>query len=81
MDISFLFIINFSIGDIVISRFLNREDTDRYRIRVFVYDFGWIVSIDVIIFVIDVNDNVLRFSRFFYYLDCFEFIEIGFKVI
>ncbi|XP_045324040.1 protocadherin Fat 4 isoform X2 [Leopardus geoffroyi] len=79
-DTSLPFTINPSTGDIVISRPLNREDTDRYRIRVSAHDSGWTVSTDVTIFVTDVNDNAPRFSRPSYYLDCPELTEIGSKV-
>ncbi|XP_008579220.1 PREDICTED: LOW QUALITY PROTEIN: protocadherin Fat 4-like [Galeopterus variegatus] len=80
MDTSLPFTINPSTGDIIISRPLNREDTDRYRIRVSAHDSGWTVSTDVTIFVTDVNDNAPRFSRPSYYLDCPELTEIGSKV-
>ncbi|XP_024906692.1 protocadherin Fat 4 [Pteropus alecto] len=80
IDRSLPFTINPSTGDIVISRPLNREDTDRYRIRVSAHDSGWTVSTDVTIFVTDVNDNAPRFSRPSYYLDCPELSEIGSKV-
>ncbi|XP_021794476.2 protocadherin Fat 4 isoform X3 [Papio anubis] len=80
MDTSLPFTINPSTGDIVISRPLNREDTDRYRIRVSAHDSGWTVSTDVTIFVTDVNDNAPRFGRPSYYLDCPELTEIGSKV-
>ncbi|XP_012862492.1 protocadherin Fat 4 [Echinops telfairi] len=80
MDPSLPFTINPSTGDIVISRPLNREDRDRYRIRVSAHDSGWTVSTDVTIFVTDVNDNAPRFTRPSYYLDCPELTEIGSKV-
>ncbi|MBZ3877696.1 Protocadherin Fat 4 [Sciurus carolinensis] len=80
MDTSLPFTINPSTGDIAISRPLNREDTDRYRIRVSAHDSGWTVSTDVTIFVTDINDNAPRFSRPSYYLDCPELPEIGSKV-
>uniref|UniRef100_A0A2K6SJR2 FAT atypical cadherin 4 n=1 Tax=Saimiri boliviensis boliviensis TaxID=39432 RepID=A0A2K6SJR2_SAIBB len=80
MDTSLPFTINPSTGDIIISRPLNREDTDRYRIRVSAHDSGWTVSTDVTIFVTDVNDNAPRFSRPSYYLDCPELTETGSKV-
>ncbi|XP_021563258.1 protocadherin Fat 4, partial [Carlito syrichta] len=79
-DTSLPFTINPSTGDIVISRPLDREHTDRYRIRVSAHDSGWTVSTDVTIFVIDVNDNAPRFSRPSYYLDCPELSEIGSRV-
>ncbi|KFO35535.1 protocadherin Fat 4 [Fukomys damarensis] len=79
-DTSLPFTINPSTGDIIISRPLNREDTDRYRIRVSAHDSGWTVSTDVTIFVTDINDNAPRFSRPSYYLDCPELTEIGSKV-
>ncbi|TKC47576.1 hypothetical protein EI555_011310 [Monodon monoceros] len=80
MDTSLPFTINPSTGDIVISRPLNREDTDRYRIRVSAHDSGWTVSTDVTIFVTDVNDNAPRFSRPSYYLDFPELTETGSRV-
>uniref|UniRef100_A0A8C2V2H2 Protocadherin Fat 4 n=1 Tax=Chinchilla lanigera TaxID=34839 RepID=A0A8C2V2H2_CHILA len=80
MDTSLPFTINPSTGDIIISRPLNREDTDRYRIRVSAHDSGWTVSTDVTIFVTDINDNSPRFSRPSYYLDCPELTETGSKV-
>ncbi|XP_038255144.1 protocadherin Fat 4 [Dermochelys coriacea] len=79
-DTSLPFIINPSTGDITISRHLNREDTDRYRIRVSAHDSGWTVSTDVTIFVTDVNDNAPRFTKTSYYLDCPELTEVGLKV-
>ncbi|CAH6789163.1 Fat4 [Phodopus roborovskii] len=79
-DSSLPFTINPNTGDIVISRPLNREDTDRYRIRVSAHDSGWTVSTDVTIFVTDINDNTPRFSRPSYYLDCPELTEVGSKV-
>uniref|UniRef100_A0A8C5P425 FAT atypical cadherin 4 n=1 Tax=Jaculus jaculus TaxID=51337 RepID=A0A8C5P425_JACJA len=80
VDTSLPFTINPNTGDIVISRPLNREDMDRYRIRVSAHDSGWTVSTDVTIFVTDVNDNAPRFSRPSYYLDCPELTDIGSKV-
>uniref|UniRef100_A0A8C3SY76 FAT atypical cadherin 4 n=1 Tax=Chelydra serpentina TaxID=8475 RepID=A0A8C3SY76_CHESE len=79
-DTSLPFIINPSTGDITISRHLNREDTDRYRIRVSAHDSGWTVSTDVTIFVTDINDNAPRFTKTSYYLDCPELAEVGLKV-
>ncbi|XP_075785982.1 protocadherin Fat 4 [Pelodiscus sinensis] len=79
-DTSLPFIINPSTGDITISRHLNREDTDRYRIRVSARDSGWTVSTDVTIFVTDINDNAPRFTKTSYYLDCPELAEVGLKV-
>ncbi|XP_072481071.1 protocadherin Fat 4 isoform X1 [Notamacropus eugenii] len=79
-DTSLPFTINPNTGDIIISRPLNREDTDRYRIRVSAHDSGWTVSTDVAIFVTDVNDNAPRFKKPSYYLDCPELTEIGAKV-
>ncbi|XP_062839712.1 protocadherin Fat 4 [Anolis carolinensis] len=74
------FVINPNSGDITISRLLNREDADRYRIRVSAHDSGWTVSTDVTIFVTDINDNSPRFTKPSYYLDCPELNEIGSKV-
>uniref|UniRef100_A0A803T2Y4 FAT atypical cadherin 4 n=1 Tax=Anolis carolinensis TaxID=28377 RepID=A0A803T2Y4_ANOCA len=74
------FVINPNTGDITISRLLNREDADRYRIRVSAHDSGWTVSTDVTIFVTDINDNSPRFTKPSYYLDCPELNEIGSKV-
>ncbi|XP_042668130.1 protocadherin Fat 4 [Centrocercus urophasianus] len=79
-DTSLPFIINPSTGDITVSRLLNREDTDRYRIRVSAHDSGWTVSTDVTVFVTDVNDNAPRFTKPSYYLECPELPEIGLKV-
>uniref|UniRef100_A0A8D0FG95 Protocadherin Fat 4 n=1 Tax=Strix occidentalis caurina TaxID=311401 RepID=A0A8D0FG95_STROC len=79
-DTSLPFTINPSTGDITISRPLNREDTDRYRIRVSAHDSGWTVSTDVTIFVMDVNDNAPRFTKPSYYLECPELPGIGLKV-
>uniref|UniRef100_A0A8C0GHD4 Cadherin domain-containing protein n=1 Tax=Chelonoidis abingdonii TaxID=106734 RepID=A0A8C0GHD4_CHEAB len=79
-DTSLPFNINPSTGDITISRHLNREDTDRYRIRVSAHDSGWTVSTDVTIFVTDINDNAPRFTKTSYYLDCPELTEVGLKV-
>ncbi|KAI1238644.1 hypothetical protein IHE44_0013382 [Lamprotornis superbus] len=62
-DTGLPFTINPSTGDITISRPLNREDTDRYRIRVSAHDSGWTVSTDVTIFVTDVNDNAPRYQN------------------
>ncbi|XP_071411660.1 protocadherin Fat 4-like [Pithys albifrons albifrons] len=79
-ETSLPFTINPSTGDITISRPLNREDTDRYRIRVSAHDSGWTVSTDVTIFVMDVNDNAPRFTKPSYYLECPELPGIGLKV-
>ncbi|XP_009887839.1 PREDICTED: protocadherin Fat 4-like, partial [Charadrius vociferus] len=79
-DTSLPFTINPNTGDITISRPLNREDTDRYRIRVSAHDSGWTVSTDVTIFVTDVNDNAPRFTKPSYYLECPELPGIGLKV-
>lgn len=79
-DISMPFIINPNTGDITISRLLNREDKDRYRIRVSAHDSGWTVSTDVTIFVTDINDNSPRFTKPSYYLDCPEFNDVGSKI-
>ncbi|KAL4641609.1 protocadherin Fat 4 [Arapaima gigas] len=76
-DTSLPFTINSDTGDISISRPLNREDTDRYIVKVSAHDSGWTVSTDVTIFVTDVNDNAPRFSRPSYYLDYPEMTEIG----
>nr|XP_023651622.1 protocadherin Fat 4 [Paramormyrops kingsleyae] len=76
-DTSLPFVINPDTGDITISRPLNREDTDRYIVRVSAHDLGWTVSTDVTIFVTDVNDNAPRFSRPSYYLDYPELTEVG----
>lgn len=76
-DTSLPFVINPDTGDITISRPLNREDTDRYIVRVSAHDSGWTVSTDVTIFVTDVNDNAPRFSRPSYYLDYPELTEVG----
>ncbi|XP_058048914.1 protocadherin Fat 4 isoform X2 [Ahaetulla prasina] len=74
------FVINPNTGDITISRVLNREDTDRYRIRVSAHDSGWTVSTDVTIFVTDINDNSPRFTKPSYYLDYPESNEVGSRV-
>uniref|UniRef100_A0A670YLY7 FAT atypical cadherin 4 n=1 Tax=Pseudonaja textilis TaxID=8673 RepID=A0A670YLY7_PSETE len=74
------FVINPNTGDITISRLLNREDTDRYRIRVSAHDSGWTVSTDVTIFVTDINDNSPRFTKPSYYLDYPESNEVGSRV-
>uniref|UniRef100_A0A663MI09 Protocadherin Fat 4 n=1 Tax=Athene cunicularia TaxID=194338 RepID=A0A663MI09_ATHCN len=79
-DTSLPFTINPSTGDITISRPLNREDTDRYRIRVSAHDSGWTVSTDVTVFVMDINDNAPRFTKPSYYLECPELPGIGLKV-
>ncbi|XP_060103362.1 protocadherin Fat 4 [Heteronotia binoei] len=79
-DTSVPFVINPSTGDITISRLLNREDTDRYRIRVSAHDSSWTVSTDVTIFVTDINDNSPRFTKPSYYLDCPEFNDVGSKI-
>ncbi|XP_062429972.1 protocadherin Fat 4 [Rhea pennata] len=79
-DTSLPFTINPNTGDITISRPLNREDTDRYRIRVSAHDSGWTVSTDVTIFVTDINDNAPRFTKPSYYLECPELPGTGLKV-
>ncbi|KAG7461989.1 hypothetical protein MATL_G00197140 [Megalops atlanticus] len=76
-DTSLPFTINMNTGDITISRPLNREDSDRYIVKVSARDSGWTVSTDVTIFVTDVNDNSPRFSRPSYYLDYPELTEVG----
>ncbi|KAK1175363.1 hypothetical protein AOXY_G3063 [Acipenser oxyrinchus oxyrinchus] len=79
-DTSLPFSINAHSGDITISRPLNREDIERYIVKVSAHDSGWTVSTDVTIFVTDVNDNAPRFSRPSYYLDYPELTEVGSKV-
>ncbi|MGH0132515.1 UNVERIFIED_CONTAM: hypothetical protein FKN15_055886 [Acipenser sinensis] len=79
-DTSLPFSINAHSGDITISRPLNREDMERYIVKVSAHDSGWTVSTDVTIFVTDVNDNAPRFSRPSYYLDYPELTEVGSKV-
>ncbi|XP_014378445.1 protocadherin Fat 4 [Alligator sinensis] len=79
-DPSLPFVINPSTGDITVSRPLNREDTDRYRMRVSAHDSGWTVSTDVTIFVTDINDNAPRFTKPSYYLECPELTEVGLRV-
>ncbi|XP_053317380.1 protocadherin Fat 4 [Spea bombifrons] len=79
-DTSLPFHINVNTGVISVSRPLNREDYDRYIVRVTAHDSGWTVSTDVTIFVTDVNDNAPRFSRPSYYLDFPETTEAGSKV-
>ncbi|XP_061109179.1 protocadherin Fat 4 isoform X2 [Conger conger] len=76
-DTSLPFAINPNTGDITISRPLNREDSDRYIVRVSARDSGWTVSTDVTVFVTDINDNAPRFSRPSYYLDYPELTEVG----
>ncbi|XP_030047622.1 protocadherin Fat 4 [Microcaecilia unicolor] len=79
-DATLPFSINPNTGDITVSRPLNREDTDRYIIRVSAHDSGWTVSTAVTIFVTDVNDNAPRFKKPSYYLDYPEMTEIASKV-
>ncbi|XP_018106636.1 protocadherin Fat 4 [Xenopus laevis] len=79
-DASLPFHINLNTGVITVSRPLNREDSDRYIVRVSAHDSGWTVSTDVTIFVIDVNDNAPRFSKPSYYLDYPETLDVGSKV-
>ncbi|XP_055990500.1 protocadherin Fat 4 [Sorex fumeus] len=79
-DPSLPFTINPSTGDIVVSRPLDREDTDRYRIRVSAQDSGWTVSTDVTVVVTDVNDNPPRFSQPSYLLECPELPAVGSRV-
>ncbi|XP_030594964.1 protocadherin Fat 4 [Archocentrus centrarchus] len=76
-DTSLPFNINPNTGDIMISRPLNREDTDHYIVKVSAHDSGWAVSTDVTIFITDINDNAPRFSRPSYYLDYPELTEVG----
>ncbi|KAM4834271.1 protocadherin Fat 4 [Thomomys bottae] len=80
MDQSLPFTINPSTGHILVSRPLDREDTDRYRIRVSAHDSGWTVSTDVAILVTDVNDNAPRFSKPSYHLDCPELSRVSASV-
>ncbi|MEE6461607.1 hypothetical protein FKM82_001338 [Ascaphus truei] len=79
-DTSLPFLINLNTGVITVSRPLNREDNDRYIVRVSAHDSGWTVSTDVTIFVTDINDNAPRFSKPSYYLDYPETTEAGSKV-
>lgn len=76
-DTSLPFSINSNTGDIMISRPLNREDTDHYIVKVSAHDSGWTVSTDVTVFITDINDNAPRFSRPSYYLDYPELTEVG----
>lgn len=79
-DTSLPFYINPSTGVITVSRPINREDNDRYIVRVSAHDSGWTVSTDVTIFVTDVNDNAPRFSKPSYYLNFPETTEPGTKI-
>ncbi|XP_075056154.1 protocadherin Fat 4 [Mixophyes fleayi] len=79
-DTSLPFHVNPSTGVITVSRPINREDNDRYIVRVSAHDSGWTVSTDVTIFVTDVNDNAPRFSKPSYYLNFPETTEPGTKV-
>ncbi|XP_078532937.1 protocadherin Fat 4 [Lissotriton helveticus] len=79
-DSSLPFSINPTTGDITVNRPLNREDTERYIIRVSAHDSGWTVSTDVTIFITDINDNAPRFRRPSYYLEYPELTEVGSKV-
>ncbi|XP_066575944.1 protocadherin Fat 4 [Amia ocellicauda] len=76
-DTSLPFSINPNTGDITISRPLNREDMERYIVKVSARDYSWTVSTDVTIFVSDINDNAPRFSRPSYYLEYPELTDIG----
>ncbi|XP_067849588.1 protocadherin Fat 4 [Heptranchias perlo] len=79
-DVSLPFFINPKTGDITVSRPLNREDVDRYIVKVYAHDSGWTVNTDITVFVTDVNDNAPRFTRPSYYLDYPEVTEIGSRV-
>ncbi|KAG8454113.1 hypothetical protein GDO86_000669 [Hymenochirus boettgeri] len=79
-DPSLPFHINLNTGVITVSRPLNREDNDRYIVRISAHDSGWTVSTDVTIFVTDINDNAPRFSKPSYYLDYPETVEVGSKI-
>ncbi|XP_068136139.1 protocadherin Fat 4 [Hyperolius riggenbachi] len=79
-DTSLPFHINPSTGVITVSRPINREENDRYIVRVSAHDSSWTVSTDVTIFVTDINDNAPRFSKPSYYLNFPETTEPGTKV-
>ncbi|XP_072333062.1 protocadherin Fat 4-like isoform X2 [Scyliorhinus torazame] len=53
-------------GDLIVTRPLDREVTDRYILRVHANDSAWDVNTDVTIFVIDTNDNAPQFTESFY---------------
>uniref|UniRef100_UPI00398F28FC protocadherin Fat 4 n=1 Tax=Pristiophorus japonicus TaxID=55135 RepID=UPI00398F28FC len=74
------FSINPKTGDITVSRPLNREDVERYTVKVYAHDSGWTVNTDITVFVTDVNDNAPRFTHPSYYLDYPELTEIGSRV-
>ncbi|XP_067898848.1 protocadherin Fat 4 [Heterodontus francisci] len=79
-DVSLPFSINPKTGDITVSRPLNREDVERYTVKVYAHDSGWTVNTDITVFVTDVNDNAPRFTHPSYYLDYPELTEIGSRV-
>eukprot|EP00061_Rhincodon_typus_P017550 g46287.t1 len=79
-DVSLPFSINAKTGDITVSRPLNREDVERYTVKVYAHDSGWTVNTDITVFVTDVNDNAPRFTQPSYYLDYPELTEIGSSV-
>ncbi|XP_038648330.1 protocadherin Fat 4 isoform X2 [Scyliorhinus canicula] len=79
-DVNLPFSINAKTGDITVSRPLNREDVERYTVKVYAHDSGWTVNTDVTVFVTDVNDNAPRFTHPSYYLDYPELTAIGSRV-
>ncbi|XP_072351783.1 protocadherin Fat 4 isoform X2 [Scyliorhinus torazame] len=79
-DVNLPFSINAKTGDITVSRPLNREDVERYTVKVYAHDSGWTVNTDITVFVTDVNDNAPRFSQPSYYLDYPELTGIGSRV-
>ncbi|XP_043530022.1 protocadherin Fat 4 isoform X1 [Chiloscyllium plagiosum] len=79
-DVSLPFSMNAKTGDITVSRPLNREDVERYTVKVYAHDSGWTVNTDITVFVTDVNDNPPRFTQTSYYLDYPELTEIGSSV-
>ncbi|XP_078395822.1 protocadherin Fat 4 isoform X1 [Cetorhinus maximus] len=79
-DVNLPFSINAKTGDITVSRPLNREDMERYTVKVYAHDSGWTVNTDITIFVTDVNDNAPRFTHPSYYLEYPELTEIGSRV-
>ncbi|KAG7458951.1 hypothetical protein MATL_G00226040, partial [Megalops atlanticus] len=81
IDTSLPFTVNGNTGDISISRPLDREDTDRYIVKVTANNWGRTVSTDVAIFVTDVNDNAPQFSQSSYYVDYPELTEVGSVVL
>lgn len=81
-DVDGRFVINIISGILIFQKFLDREDIVFYYLIVVVKDYGNLVKfveVNIIVYVDDVNDNVLQFEKQIYnkILNNLIFLGIG----